>query len=330
MPSYSYILREVPEPARPAVAQLLGRIFNLKDTTCASITESAPIVLLTDLEQDEAAVLVVVLRGLQRSGAITQMMEGYPEDLSKIDWPRRPQIFRRELADYIADFQFIPPGAGSSLLALCAGALPGAAPTAPIAPPVAPPPAAPTFTKMALPEITPFGGAAILPPAPTTPPTRSQQRPTTDRVPAPPAPPAPKSETTSRLDELFPEDESSGFVPNNQDITSILNKLLPDEDGPSANSTSSSGRRAAVPTPSGGSGAMGHAVFLAKIADEGRRQKAIPLIAELAKISTEEADALSKKVIIPVLKGATKEEAEAAKVSFAKIGILARVKGPDA
>ena len=322
MPSYSYILREVPDPARPAVAQLLGRLFNLKDTTCASIAESAPIVLLTDLEQDEAAVLIVVLRCLSRAGAITLMVEGYPDDLSKIDWPRRPQIFRRDLSDYIADFQFIPPGSPSSLLALCGGALPGAAPAAP-----SNAPGTREFKKMALPEITPFGGASILPPPPSTPTTRSQQRPTTDRV---MASPSAMSEATSRLDELFPEDESSGFVPNNQDITSILNKLLPDEDGPGSPQASSSGRRAAVNTPSAGNSAIGHAVFLAKIADEGRRQKAIPLIAELAKISTEDADALSKKVIIPVLKGATKDEAEAAKVLFAKIGILARVKGPDA
>ena len=73
----------------------------------------------------------------------------------------------------------------------------------------------------------------------------------------------------------------------------------------------------------------GHAVFLAKIADEGRRQKAVPLIAEMAKITLEEAEALSKKVIIPVLKGATQAEAEAAKQKFAKIGILARVKNAE-
>jgi hypothetical protein len=130
----------------------------------------------------------------------------------------------------------------------------------------------------------------------------------------------------ARLNELFPEDESSGFLPNNQDITSILNKLLPDEDGSSSSNTPASGSSNRM-NSSGGS--HGHAVFLAKIADEGRRQKAVELISELSKISKEEADVLSKKVIIPVLKGATKEEAEAAKARFAKIGILARIKAPD-
>ena len=326
MSTYSYILRDVPEATRPAVAQLLGRLFNLKDTTCASIAESAPIVLLADLEQNEAAVLVVILQCLTRAGAVTEVVQGYPEDLGKIDWPRRPQVFRRDLSEHLADFQFVPPGSRTSLVALCAGVLPGVNPvqvSPPAAPPISVPGTRPELKSMSLPEITPFGGMPVLPPASAggTPGTRSTFKPPTTRV----AAGGGSDDPISRLNELFPDDESSGFVPNNQDITSILNKLLPDED----NAASSSDRRAAVPTPSTGSGAIGHAVFLAKIADEGRRQKAIPLIAELAKVTTEEADALSKKVIIPVLKGATKDEAEAAKVRFAKIGILARVKGPE-
>ncbi len=118
-------------------------------------------------------------------------------------------------------------------------------------------------------------------------------------------------------------------MPNNDDITSILDRLLPDEEKGAAQGAadppgmgSTSGRMAALSAP------VGFSVFLAKIADEGRRAKAVALLAELSGLSNEEADALSKKVIIPVLKGATKEEAEAAKQRFAKIGILARVKGP--
>ena len=130
----------------------------------------------------------------------------------------------------------------------------------------------------------------------------------------------------ARLNELFPEEENpAGFIPNNNDITSILNRLLPDEESssdriPVRGTGQSSGRLSAVPV-------NGFSVFLAKIGDEQRRQKAVPLLAELARISTEEAEALSKKVIIPVLKGVTKDEAESAKQRFAKIGILARVKG---
>ncbi len=130
----------------------------------------------------------------------------------------------------------------------------------------------------------------------------------------------------ARLNELFPDEEGGGFMPGKDDITSILNKILPDEQvggGLAAGSNSGSGRK--LTEPGGG----GFSVFLAKIADEDRRKKAAALICELAKLPADEAEALSKKMIIPVLKGVPKEEAEAAKAQFGKIGILARVKGPE-
>jgi ribosomal protein L7/L12 len=179
------------------------------------------------------------------------------------------------------------------------------------------------FKGSQLPEVTPFSNQVLSTPTPTPVPTHT---------PAPPRPAAAAGndgDTVSRLNELFP-DEDSGFMPNNDDITSILDRLLPDEEqgkaaqpgsGPVGQS-SSSGR---MPVPS----ASGFSVFLAKIADEVRRAKVVPILAELSGLTHEEADALSKKVIIPVVKGVSKDEAEAAKQRFAKIGILARVKGPN-
>ncbi|MCX8039950.1 MAG: hypothetical protein N3B15_05190, partial [Planctomycetota bacterium] len=74
---------------------------------------------------------------------------------------------------------------------------------------------------------------------------------------------------------------------------------------------------------------QGYSLFIAKVIDEERRQKAAALIAEIAKITPAEADALTRKMIIQVLRGVSREEAEAAKAQFAKIGILARIKGPE-
>jgi hypothetical protein len=332
--SYTFILRECPAPAKAAIAQFLGKAFSLKDSTCASIADSAPIILLPDLNPDEAAAMHLALSGLVRLGAVTELATGVGDDLPKIDWPRRPQIFKRDVADHVADLALQVPGpqGPTTLLQLVSqtAGLAGAKAAPPpersgtdpvITPAHATRPA--EFRGIQLPEITPFGGAPTLPPTPmpaTKPPTSSSNRQPMAR------PPAGEDDALSRLNELFPEDESSGFLPNNSDITSILDRLLPDEDASSGSNTPSSGssnRMAAT------SGLTGHSVFLAKIADEGRRLKAAELIAEMAKISSEEADALSKKVIIPVLKGATKDEAEAAKARFAKIGILARIKAPD-
>jgi hypothetical protein len=127
----------------------------------------------------------------------------------------------------------------------------------------------------------------------------------------------------SRLNELFPDEDAGGFMPGKEDITNILNRLLPDEQPESTANANSGSRKLS----DGGSG--GFSVFLAKIADEDRRKKASALIAEMSRITVEEAEVLSKKMIIPVLKGVSKAEADAAKAQFGKIGILARVKGPE-
>lgn len=342
MATFTFILRACPDAAKPAIAQMLGRAFSLKESTCASIADSAPIVLLPDMTRDEAAVMHLVLAGFTRIGAIVEFAALASDELPKIDWPRRPQVFKREIVDHVADCQMIValPGGGScSLLSLLLNALPGNSATgvqtqlaqspAAASPPIATP-RGNEFRGIQLPEITPFGGVPALPPAAMSaprPPTTSAQR-----SPAPVAQLSSHDDTLSRLNELFPEEESSGFIPNNQDITSILNKLLPDEESGNIGSSGTltaagSGRRTAV--SSDGHPPQGWAVFLAKIADEGRRQKALPLIIEMAKITPEEAEILSKKVIIPVLKGASQADAEAAKQKFAKIGILARVKGPE-
>jgi len=334
---YTFILRDCPAPAKAAIAQFLGKAFSLKDSTCASIADSAPIILLPDLTADEAAAMHLALSGLARLGAVTEMVTGVGDDLPKIDWPRRPQVFKRDVTDHVADLALMVPGlhGQTSLLTLISKAAnisgtgaqrhqerSGSDPV--ITPAHIHKPA--EFRGIQLPEITPFGGAPTLPPTQmpaAKPPTASQSN---RQSVAKSAPSDSDDDALARLNELFPEEESSGFLPNNSDISSILDKLLPDEDGSSSAHTPTSGssnRMAAT------GGATGHSVFLAKIADEGRRLKAADLIAEMAKITKEEADVLSKKVIIPVLKGATKDEAEAAKARFAKIGILARIKAPD-
>jgi hypothetical protein len=346
MATFTFILRACPAAARPAIAQLLGRAFSLKESTCASIADSAPIVLLPDMTSEEVAAMHLALAGFPRIGAIVEFTASAPEELPKIDWPRRPQIFKRDISDHVADYQMpvtLPDGSITTVLALLlntvrsSGLVSGGQPTS-ASGMLALTSRSSQFRGIQLPEITPFGGVPTLPSEPPKRPSTASATtvpaPTWNSArPAVPLPNAANDDALSRLNELFPEDESSGFVPNNQDITSILNRLLPDEDSGSNGSSSSvlrpsgSGSR---PSIGGESQAVsGWAVFLAKISDEGRRQKALPLIVEMAKITAQEAEVLSKKVIIPVLKGATQADAEAAKQRFAKIGILARIKGPE-
>jgi hypothetical protein len=342
--TYTIILRECPPPSRAGVAQFLGKAFSLKDSTCAAIASSAPIILVAGLAREEAAAMTLTLSGLQRLGGTLEFSTADQGDLPKIDWPKRPLVFKREIAEHLEDLATQVPLPGGKRQAvidlLIAGlssvsetvtndeaevavAIKPAAKTAarPAPAPATTTPAPAKFESMPMPEITPFSSPVVSAP----------------KGPAPAPVKVEAEDPAARMTELFPEDggdQQAGFVPNNEDITNILDRLLPEDEAPAVApgggkaATGSSRRSAAVGAPAATAGG-GYSVFLAKIGDEARRTKAVDLIAELAKISKEEADNLSKKVIIPVLKGASKDEAEAAKQKFAKIGILARVKGPE-
>lgn len=327
---YTFILRSCPEGHRESAATFLGKLFSLKEHTCQQIVGSCPIVMLTGLGREEAAAVYLLSHGLALIGVSIELVPHPAADLPKIDWPRRPQVFKRELVEWVADLQLgitTPGGTQTRLLDLLISSLEGGRSGSKA-----------EFRGQVLPEVTPFATPALSdadtgtpsPPAsnvaaPSTrtplPPPPTGLAPPVTRTPLPPPPGG--DDAVSRLNELFPEDEGGGFMSGKDDITNILNRILPDEQGsPGGDLAQPASRRVA-------NGNGGFSVFLAKIADEERRKKAVTLIAELSKIPVAEAEALSKKMIIPALRGVSKEEAEAAKVQFGKIGILARVKGSE-
>lgn len=314
---YTLILRACPEGHRESAAVFVGKLFSLKEHTCQQIVSSCPIVLLTGLGREEAAAIRLLTNGLQLVGAVVEIAPHGAVDLPKIDWPRRPQVFKRELSEWVADLQMHLTHAGQNLrlLDLLLGSVDGGKSE---------------FKGSALPEVTPFSVPALPADKPSTTRTPLPASGGTSRsaVALPPPPQAGAAaggndDAVSRLNELFPDEDGGSFMPAKDDITNILNKILPDEQAGGGSSEPADG---ASGSRKMGAAAGGFSVFLAKIADEERRKKAIPLIAELGKVTPEEAEALSKKMIIPVLRGATKEEAEAAKAQFGKVGILARVK----
>ena len=314
---YHLVLRAVPAAAQQAVAGLLARAFSLKDANCTAIAASAPILLLNDLDEAEVIATCFALSPLERAGATIDAITQVPEEIGRIDWPRRPQIFRRDMGELVADLETVV-AIGETRLSLREligpqlRALGGR---------IAPSPATTRlansaraqFNGIQLPEITPFS-TPVLPPGPSG---------------------APADDGLSRLNELFPDD-SALTAPSKDDISSLLDKILPDE-APAA-------APAAVPTPSTPLHAQrlgqtatansmspvgqGWSLFLPKFADDARRQKAVPLIAEHGRMTPEDADSLSRKMIIPVIKGGTQAEAESARQAFAKIGVVAKIKAP--
>ena len=303
--TYAVVLRECAPQVQGPAGEALARIFGIKAETCQSVVGSAPIVLVDGLSQDEGAILQVALHAMVVAGARLEFTNASQPDLPRINWPQQPQVFRIAIATLAKEFDVdLPSG---SLMDQLRGKLSGKASSGSVA--VAR--NREVFSEADLGEITPFSNAVL--------PTIPSGDQASGAVPALNG--ASEADLMSRMDELFP-DEDGGIIPNTQDITNMLNRLLPDGDGGGA---SASGPQASA---SGGHAAGGgHSVFLAKISDENRRKKAVPLLVEMIGISEEDAEKLAKKVIIPVLKGVSKEDAEAAKHKFAEIGVLARIKG---
>jgi len=67
-------------------------------------------------------------------------------------------------------------------------------------------------------------------------------------------------------------------------------------------------------------------IFLPKLTSQEKKEKAVPLIAEIKNVSEEEALSLSNRIVIPIIKGVNKEEVEKIKKRFIDTGILPRVK----
>ncbi len=296
--TYTIILRECPQASRTGIATFLGKAFSLKESTCAAIASSSPIILIGGLAREEAAAMSLTLSGIQRLGGILEFSTNDQGDLPKVDWPKRPLVFKREIAEHLEDLQtpvLIPDGRRQALISLLIAGLgsqtvtidetPEAEAEAveikPAARPHAPPPSATKLDTMPLPEITPFANTALHArggSGTTTPTPANSNR---------------QNDAAARIGELFPEEEQNGFVPNNEDITNILDRLLPEDESAAQGGRNNASNRAkaASTTPLPGAG---FSVFLAKIADEGRLSNAAELIAELDHQSKYEAENLSK------------------------------------
>lgn len=369
MSIYAAVLQSVPDATRDAVVSALARAFGIKEETSATVIASTPIILIDGLTLEEAAAMQLMLAAITRAGATIDIGEVSGE-LPKLDWPNRPLIYKREIADYPADYTITlggyklidmlvmrltgeDPGSGrrpsvtSSFVNAAPSTGPLTAPPATASQPITSHTPSPdtsgsnraAFTGAELGEITPFSNSVLGDPGSGT-----------QSIAATNAP-----DLASRMDELFGDETGanpaqSAPQPSAQPETSVgsmLDQILPDDEavnvGGSGASPALSGGftqpSGAAPIVSPGTGAFksaaangtnggggGFSVFLAKIADPNRRDKAVPLLVELSGITEDEAKDLAKKVIIPVLRGVSKDQAEAAKHRFAEIGVLARVR----
>ncbi|MCC8191193.1 MAG: hypothetical protein LIP77_11270 [Planctomycetes bacterium] len=100
------LLEKVPEDRQPDAALFLSGCFSLPPASTRGIAASGPIALLSDLGPDQAeAVLAEVRPSLPAGVELRLAGSGEAEKISRLQWPRPPRIYGRELKEFGRDVE---------------------------------------------------------------------------------------------------------------------------------------------------------------------------------------------------------------------------------
>ena len=114
----SIVLQSVAPNTEPSVSKALSMCFGVKPETAASVVSAAPIILLNELDDDELASLLFTMRPLELSGAELSFGTPHNDNLPKIDWPQRPQVYRQDITEIVQTMRFTVPMPGNELMIL--------------------------------------------------------------------------------------------------------------------------------------------------------------------------------------------------------------------
>lgn len=352
---FSLIVVEV-ESARIAdAAKAFGRAFNLDDTIATQICKSAPIIFAQKLSKQEVKAITPMLGELSKNGMEFRLTARVAGKLPKVNWPVRPQFTAGGapgvggLAFEWDNTAFVCPGCGESFLfrrlgklqlaeapssvgsngaeAAQAAAAPAVGARAASHQPVKASVAASSdigFAEAALPAPRAVGVEGVAPLAgegesldlpeavddlkPAEEPVAEEMLP--DAEPLPPAEP---------LDDLPGSD--GGFSESAEPLAAT-------DPGPEPAAEAAAEPLAATdPVEEEVADESGelYNVFLSKITDTSKRDKAAELIAKVKGCSTGEAKELTTRLVIPLAKNVSKAKAEDILNQFKKLKIFGRM-----
>jgi ribosomal protein L7/L12 len=347
---YNLIIEKVTasNPADPA--QRLARAFGLDPQLTMAMLKTTPLIFATQLTKHEVKALTPKLADLSKAG-LEFRITGKEAKIPKINWLIRPTFTaansgQNQIAFDWQNTAFVCPSCGETYVFLPAGKLPLAESTAvsaptplpapppeeavkpptsripPAKPPAPPRPAAPPKVKLNLP-----------PPEPEVPelaPLQLEEPPSLD-LSATPAPVPKPDEGPAGLEDVdlvepLPDDpnEQSATgtdiqVPDlsGSEPTSLTDKLEAGLQSPAA----AKPKAAKIPPPE----ADLYNVFVPEVKDAQRKEDVVKLVSEVRGIPVDEARKLSQRLMIPVAKGVTKNQAEAILARFKKFRLTGRM-----
>lgn len=349
---FSLIVVEVESAQLAEAAKVFGRAFNLDDTIATQICKSAPIIFAQKLTKQEVKAISPTLGDLSKAGIEFRVTARVAGKLPKVNWPVRPQFTAggapsvNGLAFEWDNAAFVCPGCGESFLFRRLGKLKLAEPPAAVgtngsevaqamaaAPMVsrssaqvkaAVPAAADVgFAESALPApravgvegVAPLAGegeSLDLPEAVDE--IKLQDEPVADEPALPDAEPL---EPAEPIGELSGTDGGFGAdaVPAEASEPEPLAEPVAEPEAPAAEEEA----------PSEAEAGELYNVFLSKITDTSKRDKAAELIARVKGCSTGEAKELTTRLVIPLAKNVSKSKAEDILNQFKKLKIFGRM-----
>jgi hypothetical protein len=354
---FSLIVVEVESARLADAAKAFGRAFNLDDTIATQICKSAPIIFAQKLSKQEVKAITPTLGDLSKSGIEFRVTARVAGKLPKVNWPVRPQFTAggapavNGLAFEWDNNAFVCPGCGESFLFRRLGKLQLAEPPVAVgtngaeaaqaaaAPVMATRAVAPQPMKASLSQAEDLGFAEAALPAPRAvgvegvaplagegesldlPEALDEIRAQADETAVPDEPLLPEPEALPEpapLEELPAADE--GFAAEAEPLAPTEPEPEPMPEAPMAEPEAPPAEEEA-PAEAGEL----YNVFLSKITDTSKRDKAAELIARVKGCSTSEAKELTTRLVIPLAKNVSKTKAEDILNQFKKLKIFGRM-----
>jgi len=350
---FNLIVVEVESGRIPEAAKAFAKAFNLDEGIANKICSSAPINFAQKLTKQEVKAITPVLGDLSKTGIEFRITARLPEKLPKVNWPIRPQFTAggapatSGLAFEWDNNAFVCPGCGESFLFRRLGKVKLVEPPLVVgqngaedhmAAPAMARAAAPQPVKAAVAASSELGSyeEAVRPApravgvegvAPLAGEGESLDLPETlDDLKAPeeplPEPALPDAEPLSPPEPLV--EDLSG---SDGGLAETAEPQLADPEPEPVAAPPAEPEPAAVAeeeAPAGDPGEL-YNVFLSKITDTSKRDKAAELIAKVKGCSTAEAKELTTRLVIPLAKNVTKAKAEDILNQFKNLKIFGRM-----
>ncbi len=327
---FSLIIAEVDGGRLGESGPAFAKAFSLDEALAGQILKSAPIIFATKLTKSEVKAITAKLTELSSLGMEFRVTARVAGKVPKVNWPVRPQFTAAGsggaagLSFEWDNNAFVCPGCGETFLFRRLGKLKleesNGSPAAAAAPARA---------------AAPVARAAVKAPAPAPAPV-AEEIDFADDV-APPEPLATGDELSGMENDPLPGEGESLVLPDAVEEIKLDEPDIPPEveavpeeaeieaEPAPVEDLSAAAEEAQAAAPAGGGSGELYNVFLSKITDKGKQDKVAELIGKIKGCSASEAKDLTSRLVIPIAKNISKEQAEEILNQFKKIKIFGRM-----